>query len=183
MFGFDDDDFGMDDVIELDIQFGLFEDDDRQVTLQIQKTNQAYSKKIDEVYKKIEQGFDKIEQALNSPSFSEKALFKARCELADAFELKFNLLKEKLEKDYQFIMDCAEQHPGNFPELQDYIDTFCDEFDELEDCLSAFDDILEYEYEEGFEDKVEKYLDKKSTLEDELSDIEDLKDEIEELDL
>ena len=55
MFGFDDDDFGMDDVIELDIQFGLFEDDDRQVTLQIQKTNQAYSKKSDEVYKKIEQ--------------------------------------------------------------------------------------------------------------------------------
>ena len=182
MFGFDDDDFGLDDLIEADIQFGLFEDDDRQVLLQERKQNPIYLKKSEEVYRKIERGFDKIEQALKSPCFSEKALFKARCELADAFELKFNLLKEKLEQDYQFIMDCAEQHPGNFPELQDYIDTFSDEFDELEDCLSAFDDVLEYEYEEGFEDKTEVYSDKKSMLENELSDIEILKDELEALD-
>ena len=36
MFGFDDD-FGLDDLIEADIQFGLFEDDDRQVLLQERK--------------------------------------------------------------------------------------------------------------------------------------------------
>lgn len=52
MFGFDDDDFGMDDVIELDIQFGLFEDDDRQVIIQMQKTNQTYSKNLKKFIKK-----------------------------------------------------------------------------------------------------------------------------------
>ena len=34
MFGFDDDDFGLDDLIEADIQYGLFEDDDRMVLIQ-----------------------------------------------------------------------------------------------------------------------------------------------------
>lgn len=182
MFGFDDDDFGLDDLIEADIQFGLFEDDDRQVLLQERKQNPIYLKKSEEVYKKLEQGFDKVERALKNPSYSEKKLFKARCELADAFELKFNLIKEKLEQDYQFIMNCAQQHPGNFPELEDYIDAFSEDFYELEDCLSAFDDVLEYEYEEGFEDKTEVYSDKKSMLENELSDIEILKDELEALD-
>ena len=45
MFGFGDDDFGLDDLIEADIQFGLFEDDDRQVLLQERKQNPIYLKK------------------------------------------------------------------------------------------------------------------------------------------
>lgn len=187
MFDFDfdhDGDFDLMDLVEADIQYGLFENDDKLVLLQEQpKISPMYMTNMQATYKKLEQGYNKIEQILKNSPYSERALFKAYCELADTFEAKFHLLKGKLEKDYHFIVNCAEQFPGNFPELQDYIDTFCDEFDELEDCLSAFDDILEYEYEEGFEDKVEKYSDKKSALEDELSDIEDLKDEIEELDL
>ena len=183
MFGFDDDDFDLMDMVEADIQYGLFEDDDRLVLLQGQpKITPAYLKNMQDVYKKLEQGFNKIEQILKSSNYSERALFKAYCELADTFEVKFHLLKEKLEKDYHFIIDCAEQFPGNFPELQEYIDAFSDEFDKLEDCLTAFDDVIDYEYEEGFESKAEEYSDKKSLLEDELSDIESMKDEIEMLD-
>ena len=37
MFGFYDDDFSLNTLIETDIQFGLFEDDDRQVQHQYKK--------------------------------------------------------------------------------------------------------------------------------------------------
>lgn len=183
MFGFDDDDFGLDDLIEADIQYGLFEDDDRMVLIQeYQNKSSVLLKKSEDIYKRLEQGFNKVEQALNSSSYSERALFKAYCELADTFELKFNFLKDKLERDYQFIISCAEQYPSNFPELQDLIDEFSDEYDEMEDCLSAFDDVIQYEDIEGFEDKAEEYSDRKSSLENDLFDIELLKDEIEALD-
>ena len=35
MFGFDDDDFGLDDLIEADIQYGIFEEDNKFVKNQI----------------------------------------------------------------------------------------------------------------------------------------------------
>ena len=148
MFDFDNDGDDLEDIVIADVMFGVFDDDNRAAALQERKIDPSYSRNYENVYRKIQQGFDKVERVLKSPSYSERALFKAYCELADAFELKFNLLKEKLERDYQFITNCAEQYPGDFPELQECIDTFCDEFDELEDCLSAFDDVFEYEFEE-----------------------------------
>ena len=178
-FGFDD----LEDFVEADIMYGLFEEDDRLVLLQGQpKITPAYLKSRQNIYKKLEQGYHKIEQILKSSNYNERTLFKAYCELVDTFEVKFHLLKEKLEKDYYFIVDCAEQYPGNFPELQEYIDVFSDECDELEECLTAFDDVLDYEYEEGFESKAQEYSDKKSKLEYELSHIELMKNEIERLD-
>lgn len=46
MVGFDDDNFGLDDIIEADIQFGLFEDDDKQVNKQIQKQPKKQKQEI-----------------------------------------------------------------------------------------------------------------------------------------
>ena len=120
-----------------------------------------------------------IQQILKKSSYSEKGLFRAYCKIADIQEKMFYFLKEKLEKDYEFIIEYAEHCANDDEDLKDYIETFCDEYNEMEDCLDVFDDVLEYEYEDDFEEKVEKYADKKSELEDELSDIEDLKDELE----
>lgn len=183
MFGFDDD-FGLDDLIEADIKFGLFEDDEKVKLLKRKKENLSILiNKYTHLSEKLEECYINIQQILKKSSYSEKGLFRAYCKIADIQEKMFYFLKEKLEKDYEFIINFVENNPHNTDKIEEHVETFCDEYDELEACVSElYETTIFLEAEEEYESEYEHYSEIHFQLESDLADIEDLKFELEMLD-
>ena len=183
MFGFDED-FGLDDLIEADVMYGIFENDR---TLSIdQSLKQTYPhliKKYGIVEAKIVKLETQLIQLYKNPTANIENSFKIQFDLANLYESKFYLLKEKLENDYEFIINFVENNPHNTDKIEEHVETFCDEYDELEACVSElYETTIFLEAEEEYESEYEHYSEIHFQLESDLADIEDLKFELEMLD-
>ena len=153
MFDFDHDgDFDLNDMIEADIQYGFFEDDEKELKRiekkKLQKASikatQNHSGDIDE---RINLAIENLDSIIYSGSYEENDLFDYYCDIADLYEEKFQILKNKFLQEYNRIFNSLKKLPDEAYDIDVDSDKLLSIYDEMEDCLCAFDDVLEYEYE------------------------------------
>ena len=118
MFDFDHDgDFDLNDMIEADIQYGFFEDDEKELKRQdrknlqkrvSKKTENSHSGNIDQ---RINSAADALDDIIYNGSYNENDLFIHYCHIADLYEEKFYILKNIFLQEYQRIIKTLKNLP------------------------------------------------------------------------
>lgn len=187
-FDFDHDgDFDLQDLIEADVKYGLFRDDEKELeelenkkVVKTRKKSQLQSQKnLGDIDERINIALENLDNIIYGNSYEENDLFDYYCNIADLYEEKFQNLKKKFLQEYQRICELSKQLPKETYYEDVDNDKLLSIYDDMEDCLCAFDDVLEYEYEYEFEDTVSEYLERKEQLEAELSKCEEIKEAVE----
>lgn len=176
MFDFDNDDiFNLNDMIEIDIKYGIFDDNKINVSVKKDNIDNRIYKETDNIHDNIHKCYARIEKVLNDTSYNERDLFKAFCQLADVHEKQFEILTQKFMYIYENITQYIKED-RDVCNIENKIEELIDIYEEMEECISVFEEVLNFGYEE-----IDEYYDRKLILEDELFELEILKDEVEKL--
>lgn len=174
MFGFDDDDFGLDDLIEADIQYGLFEDDYQECMPAPIRKDEEFVTGLKRITPKIDNAYKEVMNALNS-NLNDRILFQKYKQLVDCQIEAFYIYANKLDKDFIYIQKQVEK----LMDISDIQMDFEDGCDYLETCLDSFDDLLSGQFDNLFPKEIELYSNKLEELQKEYDRFEDLKTDIE----